>query len=51
MSNKGLSGGVPGTRKMAPDFTLPDVNGAPVTLSKVLGGKRRALVVFLRHLG
>ncbi len=38
-------------QKMAPDFTLPDANGEPITLSKVLGEGRRAMVVFLRHLG
>ncbi len=38
-------------QKMAPDFTLPDANGEPVTLSKVLDEGRRVMVVFLRHLG
>jgi len=51
MSTRNLSTGIPGKGKMAPDFTLPDADGSPVTLSKVLDGKRRALVIFLRHLG
>ena len=32
--------------EIAPDFTLPDQNGNPVTLSKVLKDHRGALVVF-----
>ncbi len=31
---------------VAPDFTLPDQNGDPVTLSKVLVDHRGAAVVF-----
>ena len=38
-------------QKMAPDFTLPDANSEPITLSQVLDEGHRALVVFLRHLG
>lgn len=38
-------------KKTAPDFTLPDVNDNPITLSKVLDGSKIAMVIFLRHLG
>ncbi len=34
------------TLEIAPDFTLPDQNGNPVTLSKVLDDHRGAVVVF-----
>ncbi len=32
--------------EIAPDFTLPDQNGNPVTLSKVLEDHRGAVIVF-----
>lgn len=32
--------------ELAPDFTLPDQNGTPVTLSKVLEAHRGAIVAF-----
>lgn len=35
----------------APDFTLHDTDGEPVSLSGILHGGRNALLVFLRHLG
>ena len=38
-------------QKIAPDFTLPDVDRNPVTLSKVLDAGKTAMVIFLRHLG
>ena len=40
----------PATGQVAPDFTLPDVNGKPVTLSSLYaGGKNRwVLLVFYR---
>jgi len=34
---------------IAPDFTLPTVDGRPVSLSDYLG--QNVLLVFLRHLG
>lgn len=34
------------TLEIAPDFTLPDQNGDPVTLSKVLEDHRGAVIVF-----
>ena len=37
------------TGKRAPDFTLPAVDGTPVTLSALRG--HPVLLVFLRHLG
>ncbi|HEV56363.1 MAG TPA: redoxin domain-containing protein [Phycisphaerales bacterium] len=33
----------------APDFTLPAVDGSPLTLSELRG--RPVLLIFLRHLG
>ncbi|MFC1913348.1 hypothetical protein ACFLX7_04075 [Chloroflexota bacterium] len=38
-------------KKTAPDFSLPDVNHNPITLSKVLAAGKTAMVIFLRHLG
>ena len=35
----------------APEFTLPDASGNPITLSRVLDEGHTAMVVFLRHLG
>ena len=35
----------------APNFTLPALDGPPVTLSDVLEGGHSALLIFLRHLG
>ncbi len=35
----------------APDFTLPAVDGQPVSLSGITSAGNRALLVFLRHLG
>ncbi len=35
----------------APDFTLPAVDGRPVSLSGITSAGNRALLVFLRHLG
>ncbi len=36
---------------IAPDFTLPDPDGEPVSLSKLVSQHRWVLMVFLRHLG
>jgi len=35
----------------APDFSLPAVDGQPVSLSDVLRQGHNVLLVFLRHLG
>lgn len=35
----------------APDFTLPSVNGQPISLSSILSARNKVLLVFLRHLG
>jgi len=35
----------------APEFTLNQVDGPPVTLSEVLGEDRNVLLIFLRYLG
>ena len=35
----------------APDFTLLTAEGQSVSLSGTLNGKRKVLLVFLRHLG
>jgi len=35
----------------APDFTLDQVEGKPITLSEVTGQGRNVLLIFLRHLG
>jgi len=37
--------------KQAPDFTLNNADGNPVTLSDILGSGQRVMLVFLRHLG
>ena len=45
------SNGAPRAGQRAPDFTLPDKDGQPVTLSKLLGpgaGTRAALLIFYR---
>lgn len=39
------------TGDFAPDFTLPAVEGEPVTLSDTLRRRHNVLLVFLRHLG
>ena len=39
------------TDQMAPDFTLPDVDGQLVSLSAKLHEGLNILLVFLRHLG
>ncbi len=36
---------------IAPNFSLADVDGRPITLSDVSARGRNALLVFLRHLG
>jgi peroxiredoxin len=36
---------------VAPDFSLPSVDGQPVSLSSGLVAGHRILLVFLRHLG
>lgn len=35
----------------APDFTLEQVAGDPITLSEITGQGRNVLLIFLRHLG
>ena len=42
------SAGAPAVGETAPDFTLSDANGRPVTLSRVLAGSNGALLVFYR---
>jgi peroxiredoxin len=37
--------------KQAPDFTLEDADGDAVSLSEILDGGQRVMLVFLRHLG
>ena len=37
--------------KPSPTFTLPNVDGVPVSLSYVFSEQHFALLVFLRHLG
>jgi peroxiredoxin len=39
------------TGDAAPDFTLPTVDGQPISLSSTLRGRSKVLLVFLRHLG
>lgn len=40
------------THTQAPDFTLPDENGTPTTLSSLWSAAPRALaLVFIRHFG
>jgi len=40
--------GAPREGQPAPDFTLPDANGKPVTLSGILKTNRAALLIFYR---
>ncbi|NIN64671.1 MAG: hypothetical protein GTO63_08205 [Anaerolineae bacterium] len=35
----------------APDFTLPQVDGPPITLSETLGKGHHVYLIFLRYLG
>ena len=35
----------------APDFTVMDLNGRPITLKAMRGRSAAVLLVFLRHLG
>lgn len=37
--------------QLAPDFSLPNVNGQIVSLNGILAEKQHILLVFLRHLG
>ena len=39
------------TGDTAPDFTLAAVDGEPVSLTSILQGGYKVLLVFLRHLG
>ncbi|MEX1245023.1 MAG: hypothetical protein WEB59_06340 [Thermoanaerobaculia bacterium] len=49
-----VSGGAPAVGAKAPDFTLPDANGSPVTLSRLFAPERAGnhgtwvLLVFYR---
>jgi len=36
---------------VAPDFTLPTVDGLPLSLNETLRSGRQVLLVSLRHLG
>jgi hypothetical protein len=49
--NSGFHKGGLDMAKAAPDFTLPTVEGLPLSLSEVLRAKCSVLLVFLRHLG
>ena len=40
-----------GKTRAAPEFTLPDVNGNPITLSRVLDEGHMAMVIFFAALG
>ena len=51
MSNTELLKGNTSKQRIAPDFTLPDANGDPITLSKILGDGHIVILIFLRHLG
>ena len=42
------SGEAPGVGRQAPDFTLSDANGTPVTLSEVLKNHHAAVLIFYR---
>jgi hypothetical protein len=42
------SSGVPQVGQAAPDFTLPDANGKPVTLSELRKANRAVLLIFYR---
>ena len=37
--------------QQAPDFTVMDLDGQPITLQAMLGQSAAVLLVFLRHLG
>ncbi len=51
MSKEQYWKGKPAKGDVAPDFTLPNVYGESISLGNILQDGRRALVVFLRHLG